>query len=508
VRRQEFCQKNASAPETTTATRKLNVAAGRSSAQVDAGSGAFQSAPIGLPTRTGAAMKRSSMTCVRAGVLLALGGACAYADARSAVGALARAPRSIAVSNCSDSGPGSLRDAVANAVSGDLVDLSSLGCSTITLTSGQIEIPQDDLYLKYSGEGGTPPTIEANLSSRVLHHTGTGTLRLVGLTIRNGKYDNTNVYLPVHPRGGCIYSAGSVYLAGSTVSGCTARDTRGEDAAGGGIYASGALTLSHSTVSGNTSTSTARFADGGGAFAHGAIEVDYSSVSGNVASGLDYLNRGGGLCVFNAGTATSRIAHSTIDGNRADRGAGLIASGIGSSGAAIEIDESTISGNSANAYAAVYIDGPFTLNASTIAFNQSGSGPGVEIAASGYTVRFESSIVANNFGGGTEYDLGDRGYPLTIAGANNLVVAANGIALPADTIGTDPQLLPLADNGGPTRTHALAAGSPALDAGNDLAGGATDQRGAGFPRVFGAAADIGAFEQQTPSDTIFADGFE
>jgi hypothetical protein len=464
-------------------------------------------------------MKQTSMTCVRASVLLALGGACAQADAQSAsraytatrviaAGALAQVPRSIVVSNCNDNGPGSLRDAVANAVSGDLVDLSSLGCSTITLSSGQIEIPQNDLYLKYSGEGATPPTIDANLTSRVLHHTGSGTLRLVGLTIRNGKYDNTNVYLPVHPRGGCIYSAGSVYLAGSTVSGCTARDTRGEDAAGGGIYTLDALTLSHSTVSGNTSTSTARFADGGGAFAHGAVEVDYSSVSGNTASGLGYLNRGGGLCVFNAGTATSRIVHSTIDGNRADRGAGLIVSGLGSSGAAIEIDDSTISGNSANVYAAVYVDGPFTLRASTIAFNQSGSGPGVEIAAPGYAVNFDSSIVANNLSGAAEYDLGDRGYRLTIGGANNLVVAANAIALPADTIDTDPQLLPLADNGGPTRTHALAATSPALDAGNDLAGDASDQRGDGFPRVFGAAADIGAFERQTPNDTIFADGFE
>jgi hypothetical protein len=55
-------------------------------------------------------------------------------------------------------------------------------------------------------------------------------------------------------------------------------------------------------------------------------------------------------------------------------------------------------------------------------------------------------------------------------------------------------LQPLADNGGPTHTHALSAGSPAIDAGDNPFGLINDQRGAGFPRTTGAAADIGAFE--------------
>src|SRR5262249_61484220 len=61
-------------------------------------------------------------------------------------------------------------------------------------------------------------------------------------------------------------------------------------------------------------------------------------------------------------------------------------------------------------------------------------------------------------------------------------------------IGQDPKLGPLQNNGGPTPTHALLDGSPALDKGSNLANLATDQRGAGFARVHGAAADIGAFE--------------
>lgn len=66
--------------------------------------------------------------------------------------------------------------------------------------------------------------------------------------------------------------------------------------------------------------------------------------------------------------------------------------------------------------------------------------------------------------------------------------------VPADTISFDPQLGPLANNGGPTPTHALSSGSSAADMGNNAAGLDYDQRGQGFPRVKGAHADIGAYE--------------
>jgi hypothetical protein len=77
--------------------------------------------------------------------------------------------------------------------------------------------------------------------------------------------------------------------------------------------------------------------------------------------------------------------------------------------------------------------------------------------------------------------------------------------LPPDTIAADPLLAPLADNGGTTKTHALGAGSPALDRG--LSGTWDwDQRGTGFPRVLNGFADIGAYERDP--DLIFADGFD
>ena len=106
----------------------------------------------------------------------------------------------------------------------------------------------------------------------------------------------------------------------------------------------------------------------------------------------------------------------------------------------------------------------------------------------------QSTIVADYAATGGAADIASQS-ALTISGANNLIIAADdAVTLPADTLHAEPLLLPLANNGGPTRTHALSIGSPAVDAGNNVANLTTDQRGAGFPRVLGGTADIGAFE--------------
>jgi hypothetical protein len=88
-------------------------------------------------------------------------------------------------------------------------------------------------------------------------------------------------------------------------------------------------------------------------------------------------------------------------------------------------------------------------------------------------------------------------------------VAAN-VPLPPDTLRVDPLLAPLADNGGPTLTHALLPGSPAIDAGGNDYDFTYDQRGFGYARRSGVRPDIGAFEVQQPSapDSIFRDGFD
>jgi hypothetical protein len=117
-------------------------------------------------------------------------------------------------------------------------------------------------------------------------------------------------------------------------------------------------------------------------------------------------------------------------------------------------------------------------------------------------------LIANNtYGSGFEYDLSTAGTgTFTFTGANNLVrtTFAN---VPVGTIKNScPLLGPLRNNGGQTQTHALLGHSPAIDAGNNSAGLAFDQRGSPYARVSGSAADIGAYEVQP--DTIFDNGFE
>ncbi|MGH8173066.1 MAG: choice-of-anchor Q domain-containing protein [Rhodanobacteraceae bacterium] len=94
-------------------------------------------------------------------------------------------------------------------------------------------------------------------------------------------------------------------------------------------------------------------------------------------------------------------------------------------------------------------------------------------------------------------------------GDHDIITVINGTS-PPDTLVGNPGLLPLGDYGGPTPTHALAADSIAIDHGSNPGRFASDQRGAGHPRVFGADTDIGAFELAQPIvvDRIFMSGFD
>jgi hypothetical protein len=164
------------------------------------------------------------------------------------------------------------------------------------------------------------------------------------------------------------------------------------------------------------------------------------------------------------------------------------------------IQNTTISNNSAEEGGGVMLDGGSpTISSSTIAFNNATvRGAGISATYYSYTVELESTIVSNNMNGADERDVFVIG---AVNGANNLVPDASGspAPMPDDTITLDPLLQPLANNGGPTLTHALGDGSPAIDGGNDAAGLVFDQRGEPFMREFGAAADIGAFEAQAAS---------
>ncbi len=124
----------------------------------------------------------------------------------------------------------------------------------------------------------------------------------------------------------------------------------------------------------------------------------------------------------------------------------------------------------------------------------------------GDSLTSQSSIFANNVNvsGDVAFDVDA---PL-IEGNDNLIVRASN-QVPDGTIDACPRFRGLADNGGPTLTHALSSGSPAIDTGNNHSDVALDQRSNGFPRVHGAVADIGAVEWQGEmDDVLFRSAFE
>jgi hypothetical protein len=409
----------------------------------------------------------------------------------------------IPVTNCNDSGAGSLRDAVAIAANGASIDMRALTCSTITLDSA---ISVGALSLSFYGPGRDRLTIDGGGATRLFEATS-GELLISGMHLANGYAAGD---------GGCILSESTVQLQEALITGCHAL-TIPIQARGGAISAADVV-LYQSEVTSNVVESVSSYAKGGGIYARGAL-VELSTIDSNEARSTSSNGFGGGA--FVKGSAS--FYADAVTRNKATNAGGL--SFIGGSAYAITIANSTISGNVAGAFiGGVYTDSPIVLTNSTVAFNcaqQTEVRPGY-LSAVGLEVYqvaldLESSILSNNelcvlsraptTPAGSTYDLGLYGVgPLT--GANNLVVTST-TTLPADTIRTDPMLAPLADNGGLSRTHALLPGSPALDAGNDDAGFDTDQRGAGFARVFDGRADIGAIEMQGGSgDTIFGNGFD
>jgi len=410
------------------------------------------------------------------------------------------------VSNCLDSGSGSLRDTIAavTTVSNDEVTFSaSLPCSTITLSSG--EIPVTQVNLSISGPGAGALAISGGGIHRVFRHDGSGTLNITGLTITQGKYEANSGTA----RGGCLRSAGNIVLTDSTVSSCIARATASASAYGGGIFTSGDLYLIRSTLADNIVAGPSDTAMvfhrvwGGGAFVGGGLIVSYSTIVNNIANTPDHRATGGGLYTY----GNAQVDQSTISGNQADSAGGWGARSPGG-GNTISIVNSTISGNSASATVGAMSSVPaLTLLNTTVAFNQAADADGGLYVRA--TLTLKSSIVADNINylTGTASDLGGL-LGTTVLGSYNLITSST-LLIPPDTIMTCPQLVGLADNGGVTRTHALKHTSPAINHGNGAQFPAIDQRGPGFPRPIGAGVDIGAYERQgAKDDGVFNGGFE
>ncbi len=186
------------------------------------------------------------------------------------------------VTNCADDGSdGSLRRVMSSAENGDVIDMSQLTCSTITLTQGAIDFDVDNLTLQ--GPGQNALTIDGNNADRVFTiYTSNGTNSISDLTIAHGFIGGS-----AYATGGCVYSYFAtpdnvLILTRVTVTSCTAGDAQAVYAGGGGVLTYGALTLESSTISGNhvTAGPGASYVAGGVGTLYNATIIG-STVTGN-----------------------------------------------------------------------------------------------------------------------------------------------------------------------------------------------------------------------------------
>jgi hypothetical protein len=336
-------------------------------------------------------------------------------------------------------------------------------------------------------------------NSRVLNFTASsGDLMLEGLTLTGGNgFDGA---ISEHGGGIRFSSSGQLNLVSTRVSGNGAS----WHIDGGGLWASsGAVTLVDSMVSGNSTNSNG----GGIATDTGAVTLINSTVSDNSISGeFGYFPSGGGIST-KSGAIT--LVSSTVSGNSntgfygysTARGGG-IATGSG----AVTLTSSTVSGNSVSAYDRTYSQSGYGGGGYVTISSGSGGGISVSTSSVNAPVIITNSIVSGNHANSSGPDLRlITSSSLTIThsligdnASTSLVESqtpdgnGNLIGSRAGSGRINPLLGPLADNGGPTETHALLAGSPAINAGASTE--PFDQRG--LPRNVNGA-DMGAFEVQT-----------
>jgi len=451
----------------------------------------------------------------------------------------------ITVTNTNDSGPGSLRQALVDANDGDEITFAVTG--TITLTSDELLVNHS---INISGPGSANLAVNGNGSHRVFHVSSGQTVTISDLMISNGNdYNAGGIYndgatLTVND---CVFSAnsGGGYGGGGimndasnananlTVNNCLF-DGNSADFLGGGILnfttssTTANLTVSNCTISNNSAD------DGGGIVSYPGFDGTATAIVSDTTMTGNSADFGRGGAIHNdspvvGGSATLTVSSCTISNNSAYFSGG----GIGNSAGNLQISNCTVSGNSAGSGGGVYTEydeAEVHISNSTLSGNSAASGGGI-YSQDEVTVTVTNSTLSGNSansGGGIYYDF-DGSSGGTVILANTVLktgasgeniynfggqVVSQGYNLsndngggfltgPGDQINTDPVLGPLQDNGGPTFTHALLPGSPAIDAGdpNFTPPPLYDQRGPGFDRVVNGRIDIGSFEVQGPTPT-------
>jgi beta-glucanase (GH16 family) len=360
------------------------------------------------------------------------------------------APCDVTVINTSDDGAGSLRRALSSVCVGGTVHFSdTLAGQTITLLSGPLTLGKN---VTIDGSAAPGLTLSGNNADRVF-----------------------------------IVNAGTT----ATVKQLTVTKGYGFQLAGG-ILNNGSLTLDHIVLTQNTmATNAGDFWQGGGGIYNGdgaTLNLIDSSVTDNQAA----WSGGGVYSFFNS---TTNIVRSTISGNVSNDVGGAIRS-LGN----MTITNSTLSGNTSTGWhggAFFHTDGVMNIVNSTIVNNVAPAGT----TGGGFVGTFTSAnanltlintIIASNSGSQCFYAPFGSGTVTATSLGHNLVSDTSCFAVASDLIVGDAQIGPLANNGGPTLTHALSPGSPAIDAADDASCPATDQRGVTRPQ--GSHCDIGSYE--------------
>jgi len=372
-------------------------------------------------------------------------------------------PAVFTVTNVSDSGSGSLRQAVIAANSSNGTDTIAFEPTffsvprSITLLTGRLTINESVVI---SGPGSELLSVSGNKSSGVFLVTGFATITstISGLSVRDAANQRAISLEGVNA---------DLVLSNCAISGSSAGAIS--------LFLSARLTVQHSTISGNSSQVGApvQISD------PTRFVVENSCLTGNIGGA------GGAIRVYGvAPTGGIIIRNSTLSGNATtgDGGAILLEQFSGS----LKIQNSTIVNNKTS--------GNF------------GGGGIARISGSG-VIEIESSIVASNVHTTGDYeDLFSGGTIKATVSAIGTAKFVSGFQPDSTTtglLGADFKLGPLANNGGLTQTHALLSGSPCINAGSNPTGLGTDQRGPGFLRTANLLPDIGAFEVQgTPPSVV------